>query len=68
VGCKGSKKQGVGNREQGIEKPLSHLQNNQESGITYSVAPLGLWFVPTAKLVLYGPTPTRILDANSLFS
>jgi len=36
---------------------MSLLQNNQETGITYSGTPLGLWFVPTAKPVLYGPYP-----------
>jgi hypothetical protein len=47
---------------------LSLLQNNQETGITYSGTPSGLWFVPTAKLMLERPTPTRTLDAKSLFS
>ena len=44
------------------------LQNNQEACIPYSGTPSGLWFVPTAKLMLERPTPTRTLDAKSLFS
>jgi hypothetical protein len=40
-----------------LEDSQGLLQNNQETGITYSIAPSGLWFVPAAKLVLYGPYP-----------
>jgi hypothetical protein len=36
---------------------MSLLQNNQETGITYSCTPSELWFVPTAKLVLHCMVP-----------
>jgi hypothetical protein len=35
----------------------SLLQNNQEACIPYSGTPSGLWFVPTANLVLLDGTP-----------
>jgi hypothetical protein len=38
-------------------KLLSVLQNYQETGKPDSVAPPGLWFDPTAKLVHTAPTP-----------
>ena len=40
---------------------MSLLQNNQETGITYSGTPSGLWIVPTAKLVLRWMVPPPIL-------
>ena len=33
------------------------MQNHQETGIPFSATPSVLWFVLTAKLVLYGPYP-----------
>jgi hypothetical protein len=51
-----------------FRKQGSLLQNSQAIGIPYSGTPSGLWFVPTAKLVLERPTPTRTLDASALFS
>jgi hypothetical protein len=47
----------MGNREQGIEKPSSLLQNHQATGIPYSVTPSEHWFVATAKLVQYSHHP-----------
>jgi hypothetical protein len=45
---------------------LSLMQNHHESDIPYSVPPLGLWFVPTAKLVLYVPYPHPYFRRNRL--